>query len=40
MDIDTAQKILLQCNKSQKEALILELGEKWLNKEIENADNA
>ena len=27
-------------NKSQKEALILELGEKWLNKEIENADNA
>ena len=27
-------------NKSQKEALILELGEKWLNEEIRNADNA
>ena len=27
-------------NKSQKEALILELGEKWLNEDIENADNA
>ena len=27
-------------NKSQKEALILELGEKWLNEEIENANNA
>ena len=27
-------------NKSQKEALILELGEKWLNEEIKNAENA
>ena len=27
-------------NKSQKETLILELGEKWLNEEIKNADNA
>ena len=27
-------------NKSQKEALILELGEKWLNEEIKNANNA
>ena len=27
-------------NKSQKEALILELGEKWLNDEIKNAETA
>lgn len=27
-------------NKSQKEALILELGEKWLNEESKNADSA
>jgi len=27
-------------NKSQKEALILELGEEWLNEEIKNAENA
>ena len=27
-------------NKNQKEALILEIGEKWLNEEVKNADDA